>query len=56
MAKTAHNPLRFSEGFCPELQTRIKRVIKTTNVADVRDRPLGGEVRKRGFELLIINI
>ncbi len=35
MAKIAHNPLRFSEGFGPELQTRIKRVGKATNVADV---------------------
>ncbi len=38
MAKIAHNPLRFDFG--SELQTRIKRVRKTTNVADARDRPL----------------
>ncbi len=56
MAKIAHNPLRFGEGFCPELQTRIKRVRKTTNVADARDRALGREVCKKVFELLIINI
>ncbi len=56
MAKIAHNPLHFGEGFSPELKTRIKRVRKTTNVADARDRPLGREVYKKGFELLIINI
>ncbi len=56
MAKIAHNPLRFGEGFGPELQTRIKRVRKTTNVADARDRRLGREVCKKWFELLIINI
>ncbi len=56
MDKIAHNPLRFGEGFGPELQTCIKRVRKTTNVADARDRPLGREVYKKGFELLIINI
>ncbi len=44
------------EGFGPELQTRIKRVRKTTNVADARDRRLGREVCKKGFEQLIINI
>ncbi len=44
MAKIAHNPLRFGEGFGPELQTHIKRVRKTTNVADARDRRLGREV------------
>ncbi len=43
MAKIAHNPLHFGEGFGPELQTRIKRVRKITNVADARDRPLGRE-------------
>ncbi len=32
MAKIAHNPLHFGEGFGPELQTRIKSVRKTTNV------------------------
>ncbi len=52
MAKITHNPLRFVEGFGPELRTRIKRVKETTNMADVRDRALGRE----GFELLIINI
>ncbi len=56
MAKIAHNPLRSGEGFGPELQTRIKRVRKTTNLADARDQPLGREVYKKGFELLIINI
>ncbi len=56
MAKIDHNPLRFGEGFGPELQTRIKRVRKTTNMADARDRPLGREVYKKGFEVLIINI
>ncbi len=40
-AKIANNPLRFGEGFCLELQTRIKRVIKTTNVVDAPDRALG---------------
>ncbi len=34
MAKIAHNPLRFGDGFGPELQTRIKRFTKTTNVVD----------------------
>ncbi len=34
MAKIAHNPLHFGEGFGPELQTRIKHIRKTTNVAD----------------------
>ncbi len=34
MAKIAHNPLRFGDGFGLELQTRIKRVTKTTNVVD----------------------
>ncbi len=56
MAKIAHNQLCFGEGFGPELQTRIKHVRKTTNVADARDRRLGREVCKKGFELLIINI
>ncbi len=56
MANISHNPLRFGKGFGPELQTRIKRVRKTTNVADARDQPLGREVYKNGFELLIINI
>ncbi len=56
MPKIAYNPWRFGEGFCPELQTRIKRFRKTTNVADARDRALGREVCKKGFELLIINI
>ncbi len=56
MAKIDHNPLRFGEGFSPELQTQIKRVRKTTNVAGAHDRPLGREVYKKGFELLIINI
>ncbi len=54
MAKIAHNPLRFGEGFSPELQTQIKCVRKTTNVADARNRRLGREVYKKGFELLII--
>ncbi len=49
MAKIAHNPLCFGKGFGPELQTRIKRVRKTTNVADARDRPLGREVYKKGL-------
>ncbi len=43
-AKIAHNPLLFGEGFNPELQTRVKHVTKTTNVVDVRYRPLGREV------------
>ncbi len=47
MANIAHNPLRFSERFGLELQTRIKRVKKTTNMADVRsssrhERPATG--------------
>ncbi len=55
MAKIAHNPLRFGEGFGPELQTPITRVRKTTNVSDARDRPLCREVCKKGyFEFLII--
>ncbi len=49
MAKIAHNPLRFGEGFGPELQTRIKRVRKTTNVADAHDRLLVREVYKKVF-------
>ncbi len=52
MAKIAHNPLRFDDGFGPELQTERK----ITNVADAHDRPLGREVCKKGFELLIINL
>ncbi len=56
MAKIAHNPLRFGDGFGPELQTRIKRVRKTANVKDALDRPTGREVGKKGFELLIIDI
>ncbi len=56
MAKIAHNPLRFAEGFGPELQTRIKHIRKTTNVEDACDRQLGREVYKKGFELIIINI
>ncbi len=56
MAKTAHNPLCFGEGFSPELQTQIKRVRRTTNMADACDRRLGWEVYKKGFELQIINI
>ncbi len=55
MSKIAHNPLRFDEGFCPELQIHIKHIRKTTNVADAHDRALGREVCKKGFELLIIN-
>ncbi len=43
MAKIAHNPLRFDKGFGQELQTRIKRVRKTTNMADACDRALGFE-------------
>ncbi len=35
--KIAHNPLRFGEGFGPELQTHIKRVRKTTNMPDAID-------------------
>ncbi len=50
MAKIAHNPLRFGEGFGQELQTRIKRVRKTTNMADACDRALTREVYKKGFE------
>ncbi len=53
MAKIAHNPLRFRKGFSPELQTHIKHVRKTANVADACDRQLGREVCKKGFELLI---
>ncbi len=56
MAKIAHNPLRFGEGFSPEIQTRIQHVRKTTNVADARDRRLGTEVYNKGFELPIIKI
>ncbi len=37
MAKIAHNPLRFGEGFGAEQQIRIKRIRKTTNVADAHD-------------------
>ncbi len=53
MAQITHNPLRFGDGFGPELQTRIKRVRKTTNMADARDQPLGREVYKKRFELII---
>ncbi len=56
MAKIAHNPLRFGKRFCPELQTRIKHVRKTTNVVDALDQALGREVCKKSFELLTINI
>ncbi len=56
MAKIAHNPLRFGKRFCPELQTHIKHVRKTTNVVDALDQALGREVCKKGFELLTINI
>ncbi len=45
--------MRFGEGFCPELQTRIKRVIQTTNVAMRAIVASGREVCKMGFELLI---
>ncbi len=53
MAKITHNSLRFGQGFNPELQTRIKCVKKTTNIADARNQPLGREVYKKGFELII---
>ncbi len=56
MAKIAHNPMRFDEGFCPELQTRIKCIRKTTNVVDAHDQTLGREVCKKRFELLKIYI
>ncbi len=46
MDKIAHNPLRFGEGFGPELQTRVR---KTTNVADARERRLDERWAKRGL-------
>ncbi len=36
-----HKIAFYCKGFSPELQTRIERVRKTTNVADARDQWLG---------------
>ncbi len=49
IAKIAHNSLCFGEGIVQELQTLIKCLRKTTNVANACDRALGREVCKKGF-------
>ncbi len=55
MAKIAHDPLHFGEGFGPEPQTRTTYFRKTTNVADAIDQGVG-VTNKSTFNLVKIII